>query len=462
MKIVGNREFAAAVALAHVMDMIGKEVLSSGAPKADALFSALEHDAREAGVGIEAIATLDWDRLFDAGFDLAWALENGEHEFMLPFGTTAKADQPGAIEIGGRQLVVDADRPGLHPLETASPAAGGRNLELLHRLITSKTAKLACRQIGLPQASHITDTDSRHLLHFPPFDGAGGVVLQRWATETGAARFRAASRKAIEAFAASIVKDMRALWTNRVAIRSRVKEVREAALAGIASAQGRGREMAIDKICIDMQQHRQGDTEFCLYLEYAGCDEALRQGRILEFVPGRNRLDERGLWSRPYTHEWRVKDLAELRAMGANGQIEAVAAEVARLAPEGQSAVLARLARDLETQVIIETDAAPTYATLFWRDGRIESEVSQANVFDIWSNAIEVKPAARTDRREEALTGGDRVSAFATLPVAHDALVAGVSEFNTGGMGLKFERSYLLVDVDTGRIWAEPERAPRR
>lgn len=461
MKIEGNRQFDAAMALAHVTDAIRGETLSNGAPAADALFSALEHDAREAGLGLDAIAALDWERLFNAGFHVAWALENGNHEFVLPFGTPAKSDTPGAVEIAGRHLVVDADRPGLHPLETTSPAAGGRNLELLHRLIAKKTANLACRRIGLPQPSQITDADSRHLLHFPPFEGAAGVVLQRWATETGAARFRAAPRKTIERFADSIVKDMRALWKNRAAVGARVEEVRQAALAGIATAEGRGREVGIDKICVDMRLHREGDTRFCLYLEYAGCDEALRQGRILEFVPGRDDLDERGLWRRPCTHDWRLRDLAELQAMGANGRIESIAAEVARLAPEGVPAVLARLARDLETQVVVETNAAPIYATLYWRDGRIESEVSQANAFDVHGGSIEVKPVARTGRGEDAFTPGDRVGAFVTLPMAHDAQATSVSELHNGGMRLKFDRTYLLVNVDTGEIRPEPQGVPQ-
>ena len=447
------------MALAHVMDVVGDQTLSNEAPWADALFSALEHDAREAGVGLDAILMLDWNQLFDAGLDLTWGLENGKYQFTLPFGTAAKSDAPGSVEIAGRELVVDADRPGLHPVETTSPAAGGRNLELLHRLLAKKTAKLACRRIGLPMPSFITDADSRHLLHFPPFEAAGDVVLQRWATGTGADRFVAAPRKIIEAFADAIVADMRALWTNRAAIRARVEEVRQAALAGIAQADGRGREMGIAKICIDLQYHHEDDRTFCLYLEYAGCDEALRQGKILDFVPGSNRLDERGLWSRSLTHELRLKDLAELQAAGANGHIEAVAADIARLAPDGAATVLKRLARDLETQVVIETGAAPVYATLFWRDGYINAEVSQAKAFDIWSDSIEVQPGARTGRTKDAFVEGDRVGDFAAIPVARDVLVTDVSELNNGGIRLRFERTYLLVNVDTGGIRPELVRA---
>lgn len=456
MKIEGSRQFDAAMALAHVQHEIGDETLSNGASKADALFSALEHDARAAGLGLDAILALDWEQLFDAAFDLEWGLETGRNEFALPFGTAAKSEYPGGVEIGGRQLVVDPDRPGLHPVETTSPGAGGRNLDLLHRLITRKTAKLACRRIGLPVPSHITDTDSRHLLHFPPFDGAGGVVLQRWACETGAARFRAAPRKAIEAFADSLVTDMRALWKNRAAVGARVAEVRDAALAGIAGAEGSGRELWVEKICVEMQHHREGNTHFCLYLEYAGCDEALRQGRILEFVPGRKRLDERGLWRRPMDHEERLEDLTKLEAAGANGRIETIAAEVVRLAPDGERAVLTRLARDLETKVVVETEAAAVFATLFWCDGRINAEVSQTNVFVLWSDSIEVKSAARTGRTADAFEG-DRVGDFANLPVASDVVVTKVSELNNGGISLRFEPAHLLVNVDTGAIRQESD-----
>lgn len=452
MRMEGNERFESAISLAHVMDAFRGETLSNGAPLADALASALEHDAREAGVGAGAIPALAWERLIDAGCDLAWALEEGSHQFALPFGTMAKSDAPGAVEIAGRQLVVDADRPGLHPVEVTSPAAGGRNLELLHNLIDRKTSKLACRRIGLPQASFITDADARHLLHFPPFDGAGGVVLQRWATETGAARFSAAPRKIIERFANSLVADMRALWKNRLAVGARVVEVRRAALAGIAQAEGRGREIAVDKICVDIQHHREGDTEFCLYLEYSGCDEALRPGRILEFVPGRNQLDERGLWRIPLTHQHRLDDITALNASGASGRIEAVAAEIVRLAPEGAAAALGRLARDLEAQFVIETDAAPIYATLFWRDGRVNAEVSQANGFDVWSSTIEVEPGARTGKAEDAFAPGDRVGDFADLPVARDMLVSSVAELDNGGLRLKFERVYHLANFEGGEI----------
>ena len=101
---------------------------------------------------------------------------------------------------------------------------------------------------------------------------------------------------------------------------------------------------------------------------------------------------------------------------------------------------------------MIETEAAPIFATLFWRGGRIEAEVSQANAFDLWSDTIEVKPTLRTSRTENAFVDGDRASEFGGLPVAGEVRVTSASELSSGRLRLRFERSYLLVNVDTGQI----------
>ncbi len=61
---------------------------------------------------------------------------------------------------------------------------------------------------------------------------------------------------------------------------------------------------------------------------------------------------------------------------------------IAESASEGQAAVLARLGRDPETQVVIPTAGGDISATLYWRDGYIEAEASMPGRLEAYHGHI--------------------------------------------------------------------------
>lgn len=459
MHATTNAEFAAAMALERMRDAIGGRRLANGQPTADALASALVDDMRQAGAGpADALALEDW-RIRDAGLDLEGVLGFGGHG-ALPFGTPFDSDQPGGVTIAGREYAMDAGRPGLHPVETTRRDAHGPNLALLRAEIERRTRRLACRRIGLPAPSFVTAGDSRHLLQFPPLAEAGGAMLQRFAVETGAPRFCAATPRQIAALADSMVADMRALWRRRADIAAAVAEVRSAAAAGIAAATGPGRAVRLEKVLVDMQ-HQRDDATFCFHLEYAALDEALRPGLVLDYRDWSDDFGRRPLGGAPAGNERRAAELDELRALGADGRIDDLAAAIVRAAPEGATAVLARLGAELETTVTMPSDepGAPLYATLFWRDGILRAEASVAGGLDLNGDRMELHAVRLPETLKSALVGRP-LSHVIELPFGCDCIVTEVGDLSRGGMRVRLSIGHSLVNTGTGEIWAEGCTAP--
>lgn len=421
-------------------------------PLADALIAAIKIDIRRSGVSSPepTLLALDFDKVFELGWQLNYALETRGHEFCLPFGSVVRGVEPGCVEVAGEAMTLDVDRPGLHAVETTSRHARGSNLELLRSNIERLTRKLACRRIGLPSPHHIVDTDSRPLLQFPPFAEAGDVVLQRSAYETGAVRFCAASPKQIAEFAGSIVADMKALWKLRKAVAPRVIAVRREAEKAAAALPVPATVRSID---ITME-HQRDVTDFCLYVEYNAIDEAMRDGIVLDFVPSRDRIED-GLFRTPWSLAGRWIERAKLRALGADGMIDEMALCILEAAPEGASAVLARLTDSYETQVTIPTDAAPVFATLFWRDGCIDAEISAAQLLDWCGTKLELYGLGMSEAEADAF-GGLRVCDIATLPFGCACVISSSSGLNDGGTRLSIDPERKLIDLATGRTWAVP------
>lgn len=453
MFIDNGRAFAEARLLGLLVNGLGAYPAGNGTSLAAAAAAAIAIDMRMARADAAALDAVALHVLLEASLHLHRGLnEGGDAEFVLPFGTKAISRTAGSVKIGDATYVLDASRPGLHPVEMTRQDAHGPNLERLRDLIERKTRKLACRRLGLPTASWIANNEMRHHLQFPPCAEAGGVILQRRASDTGADRFCAATPKQLRAFADSIVTDMRELWTHRAAIGARVDAVRRAAEARILADHGPDAPVTIATIAVDLLGDP-GDQPVSLYVEMDAIGEALRPGKVLEYVPAHDDLDPQ--WFRFCDqHAWRTKSIAELAALGATGRISDLAAGVAAAAPEGRAAVLDRLAREIETQVVIPTGGGDMYATLFWRDGHIEAEVSLPGQLETYSNKIELR-ATLPDTVLAAVA--DRpMCDVVELPFRLSTPVDEVDVCSGGWLKFKLDYRHSLVNLDTGAIWPDP------
>lgn len=366
----------------------------------------------------------------------------------MPLGAQLRSDRPGSVRIGAEIWVLDAGQPGLFPLEAKRRDAHGPNLELLRNTISGMSRGQPWAVIGLPAPVFIVDTDSRHLLQFPPLHEAGGVVLQRWASDTGAERFCAATREQIEVMATSMVVDMMTLWKRRQEIAEQVDAVRYLANHKIPEdVLGVG----VRAVAVDLELQRT-DEHLSFYIEYDGVDEALRPGIVLDYIPAN--ISGWSMYNRvPYGISGRHADRDTLRALGADGEIKAFAVAVLRAAPEGQAAVLARLAQSYETSVSFMTEAGPLYATLFWREGCIEAEVSIPGAFDQFGDWLELRGDKECSDETAVALVGSPLAAIGTLPFHVEAVITEAHPLIGGGLKLHLRTERRLIDCRTGRIW---------
>lgn len=453
MFIDDGRAFNEARALDRLARFIGKHDAGNGTPLAAAAAAAIAIDMRMARAKPSALDSLEDVALVEAALYLHWALNEGDDaELDMPFGTKAVCKVAGSIKIGDATFVLDVGRPGLHPVETTRQDAHGPNLDRLRALIERRTRKLACRRLGLPSPSSIANNEMRHNLQFAACPEAGGVVLQRRASETGADRFCAATPKQISTFADSIVRDMRELWTHRKVVGKRVDAVRRAAEARILAKHGAEAPVSITTIAVELCGDT-GDQPISLYVEMDSIGEALRPGKVLEYVPARDRLEEP--WFR-FCDQWtlRTADIAELAALGATGRISDLAAGVAAAAPDGQAAVLARLAGDIETRVVLATASGDLYATLYWQNGFIEADVSLPGRLETYSRHIDLwgtLPATVL-----VATEGRPLGDVVALPFSLPTPIKHVEQRSNGWLRFGVDFAHSLVNCETGEIWPEP------
>lgn len=446
-------QFAEARLRSKVEEVVGNTGIGNGTPAAAVLVSAVLADARAASAAATLIDALTEDVLHQMAVEVICTVGMGHQgEIALPFGTAANVRLAGGITIGDAHLMLDAGRPGLHPIETMRRDAHGPNLDRLRELIARKTRRLACRGLGLPSPSSIATNEMRHNLQFAPCPEAGGVSLQRSAADSGADRFCAATAKQLDAFATSIVSDMRKLWTHRKAIGARVEAVRAAAEAQFAAEHGKDGPVQLRTITVDLSAET-FESPVCLYLEIEALDEALRPGTVLDFIPGGNGVDEP--WFRIRDHfAFRTEHAAELAAMGATGWIDDLAAAVAAAAPGGQAAVLKRLAHELEARVVLPTPKGDIYATLYWQNGFIAAEVSKPGRLDSYSDRIEVR--AKLPATFLASAVSKPFNQLVDLPFSLSVPIDGIEECRGDWLKIRVEYGHSPVNCETGEIFAKP------
>ena len=422
--------------------------LENGTLLATVLASAIMVDLRCSGRedGVDTIDTLDEDAIKELSALLLFAIEGDDRPFTLPLGTVVRPYEPGSVEIGAEVWVIQTGKPGLFPMEIVRHDAYGRNLELLREFISKWVQGRPWQCIGLPSPSNISDYGPVNLLAFPPFHDAGGVVLQREVNSTGAACFAAAMPEDIKFLALSIANDMRAMWHRRQDIADQARAVRRIAESNISNdAVG----VALHAITIDL--HRQHtDKHFGFYVHYDAIDDAFRPGVVRNFMPA----PFEGVYpNQGATHEivGRREARDVVRALGADGEIDSFAAAVVRYAPEGQADVLARLAIDYDTVVQFVTPLGPVYATLYWRDGCIETEISAPGRI--------VKRGEFLEWYEEDFDADDAqtllgLTPLDVMPLPFDAkcTIKQATPLRPG-VKMQLDSNPFLVNCASGRIW---------
>lgn len=441
-------ELLAASLLEKFEAALGSFNLANGTSVASALASAVMIDLRNSRNedGIEIIEGLDDGVIFDLGDELSHAIYHEHFRFTLPLGTQVEPHQPGSVRIGGEIWVTEAGSPGLFPMEIVRYDAYGRNLDLLRESISKWVQGRPWQCIGLPSPCNISDYGPVNLLAFPPFHEAGGVVLQREVNSTGAACFAAAMPEDIKFLALSIANDMRAMWHRRQDIADQALAVRRIAESKIAEdAVG----VALHAIAIDLHRQHTAD-QFDFYVQYDAVDDAYRPGVVLDFIPA----PFEGVHANhgaPHGAHGRREERDVVHALGADGEIDSFAAAVVRYAPEGQAEVLARLAIDYDTVVQFVTPLGPVYATLYWRNGCIEAEISAPGRIVKHGKYLEWYEEVFDADDVQALLG---LTPFDVLPLPFDAKCT-IKQATPLRRGVKMQlnSNRFLVNCATGRIW---------
>ena len=454
MKMHDHSQFRLATLEARLRASLAGFTMPNGTEAAAAVATALRVDLRRSGLGEVGIATLEAlgdDQLFETAFLLGWQLQAKGGSVKLPLGSPVTSHDPGGVSIGGENWVLVAGEPGLFPVQTTRRDPHGPNLELLRTEITRLTRRLACRRIGLPHASFIVDTDARDSLQFPPFADAGGVVLQRFTCDSEAPRFCSALPSQIKALAKSMVEDMRALWTRREAIGARAAQIRSVA-EDVAAEHG----AAVLKVAVDLSRQRE-DPDFSMYIEYEATDEAMRTGPVLDFIPSHDATG-RDHWGTPLGLDGRGERLAALRSSGADGWIDEFAAGALSIAPMGAREALRQLKSRYELTFATTCGGDPIYVTLYWQNGVVLAETLIPGKLDQASGRITLIDV-RLPETVAAAAAGRRLDDLIELPFPTSCTIETVR--NEGHLRIDLAPRRRFVDLDSGRIWDDPDYGSR-
>lgn len=422
--------------------------LAIGTSVAAALVSAVMVDLRRSDDSnrIDVICSLAEEAIVDLAVLLRFAIDLKGRAFSLPLGTTVQAHKPGSVKIGDEIWVVQAGTPGLIPFELARYDAHGPNLALLRETISMLVLGRPWQVIGLPSPVLISDCGPRDFVEFPPFPAAGGVRLRRWASDTDAVCFGAASPKQIKAFAQSIASDMEVMWNRREEMARQAQEVHRMALANLPADEV---GVAVRAVSIILQQ-QQADEYFDFYVDYDTIDDALRPGVVSDYVPapvGGVRLPT-GVGIGVYGRSERRN---ALRAFGADGEIDSFAAAVVRHAPDGLAKTLANLALGYTATVTFMTHLGPVYAELFWQDGCIVVEIYAPGRIQKFGYFLEWYEGRVDDEEAKALKGRELLD---VLPLPFDVKCTIIDAASlVRGVRLRISSERLLVNCATGRIW---------
>lgn len=449
MVVEGRFRSAETLASERLEKALGSRSLPNATSIASALATALAVDARING-GSDPLTTvlgLAVEDIVELAVDLENALASDAVGFTLPMGSRCASAGLGGVRIEDEVWVLDAGLPGLHALQLVRRDAHGPNLESLRAQVGQLTAATPLARIGLPSSVFISECDGS-VLQFPAFAEAGGVVLQCCSNSTGALRFCAATPAQITALAESIVRDMKLFWKRRRRIAADAKDLRAYAHAKLQERGDPG--TAVRAVAVELTWQHEFD-HFDYYVEYDGLDEALRPGRVTDYVPA-GTVAEGRYRATPWGVAGAAEELRELRDKGADGTVDELTAALLRAAPEGAAAILARLSCEPDTTVTFTTRNGPLYGLLFWRSGCIQSEICVQGWFDWAGHSLEISSDRLLSDQELLDLAGAPIREAFDLPIDFPGKIRRASQLSGGTLCLNVDWETLLVNTRTGRV----------
>lgn len=422
----------------------------NGTPLADAAATLLAFDARRAGMAPARIALLD-DHVVEQTLEDVWRLLNDGRtgRIELPFGTAATSRARGSASIADVDLTLVEGTPGLTREELAPVDLEGSNLDILLGAVTRHVSRQKCRTLGSPEPVSVEGRFQEWLLRFPPCAEAGGVSPEFdfpdrpvcWRTHG----------ELVE-LAGRMAEAMAAFWRGRAAIARAAGDLR-ARLAREISAAGAGaEELSIVRLAIcPTQDLTFGASGF--HVDVEALDDAMRPGVIRMHVRARDRFDAG--WFYPIRHH------ASRRAALDAGEptfIDDFALAIARAAPEGATAVLARLAGKLATDVRLPLDGGRIMvARLYWADGIVAADLFGTGRLEHSMNALTVidQPLPETILSNAR---GRMLGEIVGLPFEAPFPITYVDQRGSDRVTFLFETEARTFDARTGAIGTEPHK----
>jgi hypothetical protein len=314
------------------------------------------------------------------------------------------------------------------------------------KCIAELSRRLACRAIGMPiLVERFHDRQVSYRLQFPPFEPAGGIVLQKKVdfSEWGE-YFCSQSEEDVRHFAAGIVADMRYLWEAQSSIARRVASVRQIA-DRIAS---QTRDVGVRAITIETNREWQG-WKPSMSVEFDTWDHTLRRGIVVqEFSASEG---QKILFSRDEID--RAALVEQTHALSAHGRIEGLARAIANAAPQGPDAVLADLANHFETAFVLSTDNGSLRCRLYWWRGVITAEARGSIGLEVRPDSVTISNRALPEAVATALAGKPLHVVF-DRPFRCDTPIEAIEQVRKD-IEISTGPDFWLVNCDTGRTWRE-------
>lgn len=427
----------------------------NGVPLADVLYDLYRYEMGEQGSENSQGA---WSAVSDAdlnslGATLVKVLEGQGQATLgrvtLPGGTEIQPLLYGYVLVGSDYFGLDVDRPGLVPGDELSWRIGGSNLRLLIALTVGMLDQLPYRPFGAPHLVERFDGSYvRELIQFPPLEWAGGAVIEQEMDFGSCGElFCAYSRADVAILAEGLVQDLRTLWNKRNQFRRRVQSFRNQAQRTVR----RLRQVSLHAVAIQLSRQGFALKEPTFTVEFAAWDHSFRRGIVRQKIGDGNTTIPLNV-----SELDRADEIVRLRSVGADGQIDPLAREVARAAPQGLSKVLSDLATNFETSVEIPGGQFGFRFRLFWRDGtiRARSDHSIVEKLQIYSDLVQIREWLLPETVAAGLVGRP-LSAVFDHPFSCDTRIRAIT-YHYADVNIELEPDIQLVNCREARIWAEP------
>ena len=366
----------------------------------------------------------------------------------MPFGTEARAIDDGEVCVGNEYYVLIDSWGGMVRAHEAPVSQAGPNFDLFLAQLREAVAGQACSALGLPDAITEESVVDEYLLHFPPCASAGGVSLDMPID-------RPIHQLPHYAFCDIIhltVWAMEIFWNQRKRLAQRVriaKSLFEIAIDG-AGAVGAGLRVVdfrsrpfefVDSNCDTLHD------KLSLYIGLSSFDAALRPGTAHWMLMGKERARQT-MTSAVRQHLATMQRIERGDVPSADG----LAAAFIAGAPGGASAVLARLAQNLTTWVVMPISGGRTFAArLYWSDGEIKAWHLEHRHVHLRDAAVTLRNYPLPDVIENSLEGR-RLDEIIGFPMPCPVRVRSGERPYPGSLVLLLHDVFHPVDLVAGSI----------